>query len=323
MSKPKVLLSRRWPKAVEEKATRLFDATLNVDDRPMTGDQLRDAMGAYDALMPTVTDRVDASVINADPRRVKIIGNFGVGFNNIDIEAAKSAGIVVTNTPEVLTDCTADIALLLILGVARRGGEGERHLRGGDWIGWRPTHMMGTKVSGKTLALIGFGRIARATAHRAHHGFGMNIVYYDPYYRTDGEEKSLAARRVDSLDAVLAEGDFVSIHCPATPETRHLINGDTLARMKPGAYLINSARGDIVDEDALVTALAKGTIKGAGLDVYAGEPSIHPGLLQAENAFLLPHLGSASLETREAMGMRVVTNVEAFFAGQAPPDRVA
>ncbi|MBC6497538.1 MAG: D-glycerate dehydrogenase [Alphaproteobacteria bacterium GM7ARS4] len=322
-TKPVVIVTRRWPALVEEKLRDAFDATFNHDDVPMTKEALMKAMGEADALLPTVTDSIDKDVIGVPHRRVRIIGNFGVGFNNIDIEAAKSAKIVVTNTPEVLTDCTADIAMILLLAVARRIGEGERHLRTGAWTGWRPTHMMGKRVSGKTLGLIGYGRIAQAVARRAHLGFGMPILYYDPYVRKDTLAADVHATSCDKLDDVLRQADYVSLHCPSTAETRHLINASSFAKMKPTAFLINTARGDIVDEAALVQALREQIIFGAGLDVYEREPKVHSDLMKMENVVLLPHLGSASTETRQAMGMRVLANVDAFFKGQEPADRVA
>lgn len=315
-------MTRRLPKPVEDELVRLFDARLNTDDHALTTDELRDAVATADALLPTVTDKISAEVLGAGPRRTRIIANFGVGYNNIDVEAAKAAGIAVTNTPGALTDCTADLAMTLLLSAARRAGEGERHVREGSWTGWRPTHMLGTKVTGKTLGIIGLGRIGRAVARRAHHGFGMKILYYN---RTAVAPEQIADLDAElcTLEDLLARSDFVSLHCPSTPETRHILNDETLALMKPGAFLINSARGDVVDEAALVDALRSGTIAGAGLDVYDGEPAVRPELAEMENVVLLPHLGSATTETRVAMGMRAVANLEAFFNGDPPPDRVA
>lgn len=289
----------------------------------MSGAQLAEALRSADALLPTVTDRVTSEVLGTSDRRAGIVANFGVGFNNIDIPAAKENGIVVTNTPDVLTDCTADIAMILLLAVARRAGEGERHLRAGEWTGWRPTHMLGTKVSGKTLGIIGLGRIGRAVARRAHHGFGMRILYYDAQPVPEADAAALGAEARDSVAGVLAESDFVSLHCPARPETRHLMNAGAFTAMKPGAFLINTARGDVVDEAALIEALQAGTIAGAGLDVYEAEPAVPDALKAMQNVVLLPHLGSASRETRVAMGMRAVDNLTAFFNGDPPPDRVA
>ncbi len=317
-----MVVTRRLPKPVEDELSRLFDARLNTDDRALTTEELREAVATADALLPTVTDKISAEVLAAGPRRVRIVANFGVGYNNIDVEAAKAAGIVVTNTPGALTDCTADLAMTLLLSAARRAGEGERHLREGSWTGWRPTHMLGTKVTGKTLGIIGLGRIGRAVARRAHHGFGMKILYYNRTPVPADQIEDLDAE-LCTLEQLLARSDFVSLHCPSTPDTRHLLNAETLALMKPGAFLINSARGDVVDESALVDALKSGTIAGAGLDVYDGEPAVRPELATMENVVLLPHLGSATTETRVAMGMRAVANLKAFFNGDPPPDRVA
>ncbi len=323
MAKPKAIVTRRWPKEVEEKLAELFDVQLNRDDRPLSVGELPFAWLNADVVMPTVSDRITAEVLSAEPLCCKILGNFGVGFNHIDIAAAKARGIAVTNTPAVLTDCTADIAMTLLLMAARRGGEGERHVRTKAWTGWRPTHMMGTKVTGKTLGLLGLGRIGRAMAKRAHHGFDMPVLFHDPYPPAAEELKALGATRCALIEEVLERSDFVSLHCPATPETRHLINAARLKRMKRSAILVNTARGDVVDEKALIQALKDGTIAAAGLDVYEFEPKVSEELLTLENVVLLPHLGSASRETRVAMGMRVIDNVTAFFAGKAPADRVA
>jgi lactate dehydrogenase-like 2-hydroxyacid dehydrogenase len=269
-----------------------------------------------------VTDRITAEVLSAEPLRARLLANFGVGFNHIDTDAAKARGIAVTNTPDVLTEATADIAITLLLMVSRRAGEGERHIRCGAWTGWRPTHMLGTQVSGKTLGLVGMGRIARAVARRAHHGFGMKVIFHDPYPPSASEAAALGAEQKEALEQVLEESDFVSLHCPATPETRHLMNRERLARMRRSAFLINTARGDIVDEAALVEALADGTIAGAGLDVYEREPQVSPELLTMENVVLFPHLGSATHETRIAMGRRAVENLKLFFSGAPLRDRV-
>jgi lactate dehydrogenase-like 2-hydroxyacid dehydrogenase len=323
MAKPKAVVTRRWPEEVERKLAELFDVELNRDDRPLSVAELQNALRNADAVLPTVSDRITAEVLSAEPLRCKILGNFGVGFNHIDLAAAKARGIAVTNTPAVLTDCTADLAMTLLLMAARRAGEGERHVRTKAWTGWRPTHMMATKVTGKTLGLLGLGRIGKAVSRRAHHGFGMTVLFHDPFPPSAEEQKALGATRCESIDEVLAKSDFVSLHCPATPETRHLINAGRLQQMKRSAILINTARGDVVDEKALVQALKAGTITAAGLDVYEFEPKVSEELLSLENVVLLPHLGSASRETRVGMGMRVVDNVSAFFAGKTPADRVA
>jgi lactate dehydrogenase-like 2-hydroxyacid dehydrogenase len=316
------VVTRRLPDSVEEALSRDFDARLNAEDKPLGADGLKEALRTADALLCTVTDRLTAEVLSAEPRRARMLANFGVGFNHIDTEAAKERGLSVSNTPDVLTEATADIAITLLLMVSRRTGEGERHVRSGAWTGWRPTHMLGSQVSGKVLGLIGMGRIARAVARRAHHGFGMRVIFHDPYPPSPSEAASLGAEPRTTLDEVLEQADFVSLHCPATPETRHLMNRERLARMRRSAYLINTARGDVVDEAALVDALADGTIAGAGLDVYEQEPRVSPALLKMENVVLLPHLGSATKETRVAMGMRALENLRLFFSGAPLRDRV-
>jgi lactate dehydrogenase-like 2-hydroxyacid dehydrogenase len=320
--RPVVIATRRLPQAVEAELTRDFDARLNPEDRPLGPDGLRAALSTADALLCTVTDRLTAEVLSADPLRTRLLANFGVGFNHIDIDAAKGRGLAVSNTPDVLTDATADIAMTLLLMVARRAGEGERQLRGGGWTGWRPTHMLGTQVSGKTLGLVGMGRIARAVAQRAHAGFGMNVIFHDPYPPPPEVARSLGAEQMPRLEDVLQRADFVSLHCPANPETRHLMNRDRLALMRRDAFLINTARGDVVDEAALVDALQAGRLAGAGLDVYEREPQVTPALLTMENVVLFPHLGSATRETRVAMGLRALENLRLFFQGAPLRDRV-
>lgn len=324
MSKPKVLLTRKWPAEAEAKAQELFDVTLNEDDHKMSVDELKDAMRNYDAVCPTVSDfQINADIFNVDDRKCKIVSNFGVGFNNINTDDAKTAGVVVTNTPEVLTDCTADIAMVLLLSVARRVGEGERLVRDKKWDGWCPTHMLATKVTGKKLGFIGFGRIAQAVAQKAHFGFGMEVSFYDPYPPSDEVVKKFSATRLDTVEDVLKSADFVTLHCPGGGSNTNLMNKERLGMMQKHAFLINTARGDVVDEPALVQALKDGVIAGAGLDVFAKEPNVTEDLLTMENVVLLPHLGSATTETRVAMGLRSLANVKAFFDGQEPGDRVA
>ncbi len=322
MEKPKVIVTRRWPEEVEEELKALFDVELNEDDHPMSVTELQEALRCADAVLPTVSDKITAEVLSAEPLRAKILGNFGVGFNHIDLDATKARGITVTNTPDVLTDCTADTTMTLLLMVARLAGEGERHVRSKSWTGWRPTHMLATKVSGKTLGLVGMGRIAKAVAKRAHFGFGMNIIFYDPYPPPKDVVAALEARPCETLEDVFKDADVVSVHCPAGKETHHLINAERLALMKPTAFLINTSRGDVVDEKALAKALQDGTIAGAALDVYENEPQVSKELLTMENVVLFPHLGSASRETRIAMGMRALENVKMFFAGETPRDKV-
>ncbi len=323
MEKPKVIVTRRWPEAIEAKIAEHFDATFNHADKPFSRDELIAALREADAVFPTVTDRLDADVLGAGGFRARLLGNYGVGFNHIDVEAARAAGLVVTNTPDVLTAATADLAMTLLFAAARRVGEGEREVRAGNWSGWRPTHLLGTQITGKTLGLIGLGRIGSAVAKRAHFGFDMPVIAYDPYPPADPELSRLGITLRGTVDDVVAEADFLSIHCPATPENRHLIGRDRFARMKPGAYLINTARGDIVDEAALVEALEGRQIAGAGLDVYEEEPKVHPGLIGRDDVVLLPHLGSATHEARMGMGERVLENALAFFDGRPPRDRVA
>ncbi|MBX5203678.1 D-glycerate dehydrogenase [Rhizobium sp. NZLR1] len=323
MSKPRILVTRRWPAAVEAVLAERFDVTLNGNDSPLGEYELRLALSTYDAVLPTVSDRLPVAVFEGAPVVTKILGNFGVGYNHIEISAARAKGIAVTNTPGVLTDCTADIAVLLLLSVARRGGEGERQLRGGEWTGWCPTHMIGTKVTGKTVGIIGFGRIGKAFAQRCHFGFGMDVVFFNRSTVDPAEAARYGARQLPAIEDVLAAADFVSLHCPGGAENRHLMNAARLSTMKPNAFLINTARGDVVDEMALIAALEAGTIRGAGLDVYEAEPDVPKALRRMENVMVLPHLGSATEETRTAMGMKVVDNVTAFFEGRDLPDRVA
>jgi lactate dehydrogenase-like 2-hydroxyacid dehydrogenase len=322
-ARPRVLLTRRWTDEVERYLSERFDVTLNHDDVPLDAAALRAAMRDHDALCTTVTDRIDETVLCVADRRVRLIGNFGVGFNHIDIEAAKRAGIRVSNTPDVLTDTTADLAILLMLMTTRRAGEGERELRARRWTGWHPTHLMGQSLEGKVLGLIGFGRIAQATARKAHLAFGMRIAYNGRRRASAAIENETGAEFIDSVDELVATCDVISLHCPGGPATFHLINAERLRRMQRHAVLINTARGPVVDEAALVAALAEKRIAAAGLDVYEDEPRVHPGLVSLENVVLLPHLGSATVETRTAMGMRVAENLEAYFAGKPLRDPVA
>lgn len=320
--KPRVIVTRRWPAAVEQILAERFDTTFNQGDAPLGPTELKAAFLNFDAILPTVSDKLPASVFPDADIRTRILANFGVGFSHIDTDAARARGIVVTNTPGVLTDCTADIGMSLLLSVARRAGEGERQVRAGQWAGWCPTHMIGAKVTGKTIGIIGMGRIGKAMAKRAHFGFDMDVVFYNRSKVDDEETRAMGARQLASIEEVLAASDFVSLHCPGGAENRHLINAERLAAMKRGAFLINTARGDVVDQKALVAALDSGTIAGAGLDVYDGEPDVPGALMRMENVVLLPHLGSATEETRVAMGMKAVDNLTAFFEGRALPDKV-
>ncbi len=322
MTKPKLLLTRSWPEAAEQWVAERFDVTINRD-KPLSRDELKAAMRDYDGICPTVVDKFDAEVLSTPGARVKVIANFGVGFEHIDLNAAKAAGIVVTNTPDVLTEATADIALLLMLMTSRRGGEGERQLRANGWKGWGTTHMLGQSLEGKTLGLYGFGRIAQATAHKAKSALGMTIAYASRSRVAPDIEARFEARYLPNLSELAKQSDVLSLHCPGGAETHHIVNADLLNAMKPTAILINTARGSVVDEAALAVALKARTIWAAGLDVYEKEPVVHPDLMGLENAVLLPHLGSATIETRTNMGLRAAGNAAAFFAGEAPRDRIA
>jgi lactate dehydrogenase-like 2-hydroxyacid dehydrogenase len=318
----KILLTRKWPTEVETALRGSFDVTLNQDDAPLGIDELTIAAREFDVICPTVTDRLPAQIFDQPGVRVRLICNYGAGFEHIDIEACRRAGITVTNTPDVLTDATAELAILLMLMVARRAGEGERELRAGAWTGWRPTHMLATLLTGKTLGLIGFGRIARRTAEFAR-GFGMDVLYHSRTRASLDIEQPIQAKYCANIDQLLASADFVSLHCPGGPETEKMINAAKLARMRQGAFLINTARGSVIDEDALAAALHGEVIAGAGLDVFCNEPRISKMLLEAPNLVMLPHIGSATIETRVAMGMRALANLRQWAAGNDPVDRIA
>ena len=323
MARPSVLVTRRWPEAVEQQLAANYDVELNRSDRPLTLAEFREAIQRYDAVLPTVTDKISAQALDVPKARTRILANYGVGYSHIDVERAKTHGIAITNTPDVLSECTADLAMTLMLMVARRAGDGERELRAGQWDGWRPTHLIGTKVSGKTLGIVGFGRIGQEMARRAHFGFGMDILVYN---RSAVRPEVLAqfnARQVPGLDDLLPVCDFVSLHCPGGAANAGMIDGRRLDLMKPDGYLINTARGEVVDEAALAQALMFGTIGGAALDVFEREPAVNPQLAQCDNLVMLPHLGSATREARQAMGFRVLDNLNDFFEGKAPRDRVA
>ncbi len=322
MTKQKVFITRRWTESVESIVRDLYDVTLNETDRPLTADEFKSALQNYDAVCPTVCDSFPAAVLNVENKRCKILANFGVGYNHIDIDAAKVNKLIVTNTPGVLTQSTADIAMTLLLMTARRGAEGDRLVRAKKWEGWCPTSMLSSNVTGATLGLIGFGRIGQAMARKAHHGFDMNIIYFNPSDVDEYVIQDLSAKRCNTLEELLSQADFVSLHCPAGAKTKHLINAETVKLMKSTAHLINTARGDVVDSEALIDALKNKQIAGAGLDVYENEPAIHDGFLALENVTLLPHLGSATLETRTAMGEKVLANLAAYFAGETLPDQV-
>ncbi len=322
MTKPSILLTRRWPAEVETYLAARFNVTLRDPDVPMRREELEQAMRDHDALCPTVTDAIDADILAAAPRRVRFIGNFGAGHQHIDIDACRALEIAVSNTPDVLTEATANLAITLMLMATRRVGEGERLLRSGHWDGWTPTQLVGGDLQGKLLGVIGFGRIGQMVARKAALAFGMRIGWHgrDPDRPVDS---ALDAHFYPELDDLLQEADLVSLHLPGGAGTRHLIDRRRLDLMKSSALLINTARGSVVDETALAEMLRTRRIAGAGLDVYEHEPAIHPDLLVQENVVLLPHLGSATQSTRIAMGMRVARNLEAWFSGKPPPDLVA
>ena len=322
-TRARIVLSRRWPKRIEALLEEDYEVWRNDKDQAMSAAAMRQALRRGDGFCPTVTDRMDAEVLRVPSPRTRILANFGVGFEHIDLDAARRSGIVVTNTPDVLTDCTADLTMALILAAARGVVSGDRMLRAGDWAGWRPTHIPGVRVSGKTLGLVGFGRIGRAVARRAGSGFGMRVRVLDPRPPADEEARDLGVEVCADLDDLLETSNFVSLHCPVTPKTERMIGQPQFTRMRPGAILINTARGALVDERALAGALRSERLAAAGLDVYAREPEVPAELREIGRVVLLPHLGSATRETREAMGMRVKENLDRFFAGEEPPDRVA
>ena len=317
---PSVLATRRLPDNVRARLARDYSADLNEDDGVLSREGLLERAKDADALLICPTEKLTADVIAALPERVKIVACFSVGVDHVDLAAAEQRGLVVTNTPDVLSNATAEIALLLMLGAARRAGEGERLVRADRWNSWSPTFHLGTEITGKRLGLVGMGRIGQITARRAR-GFDMEIHYHNR--RPLDAELAGDAVFHESLEEMLPLCDVLSIHCPLTAETTGLVNAERLALLPDGAIVVNTARGGVVDDEALIAALKSGKLAAAGLDVFNNEPDIHPGYRELENVFLLPHLGSATVETRDAMGFRALDNLDAFFAGSEPPDRVA
>jgi lactate dehydrogenase-like 2-hydroxyacid dehydrogenase len=317
--KPKILVTRKLPKAVEDRLSRDFDALLNADDQPMQAEELRRAAEGCDGVLITPGEKCTADFIAALPTSVRIMATFSVGHDHIDLAAAKDRGIIVTNTPDVLTDATADIAMLLILGAARGASWGERMVREKRWTSWSPIAPLGHDVTGKRLGILGMGRIGQALARRAR-GFDMPIHYFNR--RRLPPEQEMAAVYHPTLAAMLPNCDFLSINCASTPETRGMIDAEVLSKLPDGAILVNSARGDIINDDDLISALKSGRLAAAGLDVFRNEPDIDPRFGELDNVFLLPHLGSATPNTRTAMGIRAVDNLEQFFKGEAPQDRL-
>ncbi|HRL23850.1 MAG TPA: D-glycerate dehydrogenase [Brevundimonas diminuta] len=319
--KLKVVLTRRLPDAVETRMRELFDAELNLTDRPMSRDELAAALQRAEVLAPTITDQLDAELIAGAGDQLKMIANFGAGVDHIDIDAAVGRGVIVTNTPGVLTEDTADLGMSLILAVSRRIVEGAGVVEAGRFEGWSPTWMCGRKLWGKRLGIVGMGRIGQALARRAR-AFGMQVHYHNRKPVPDMIAEELGATWWDDLDQMLARMDVISLNCPATKETHHLLSAERLARLQPHAILVNTARGELIDEAALVEVLDRRALFGVGLDVFENEPQVHPGLLGRANVVLLPHLGSATLEARQDMGDRVIANIMTYQNGHRPPDRV-
>ena len=318
--KPVVLVGRKLPEAVEARLARDYQPRLNPDDRLYTGEELIALAEGAAAVLPCHTEHLTAELIAQLPQSVRAICNYSVGVDHVDLAAAKARGIIVTNTPDVLSDATAEIAILLMLGAARRASEGERLVRSATWKDWSPSFMVGRQVTGKRLGVVGMGRVGQVVARRAR-GFEMEIHYHNRR-RLDAAAEAGAVYH-ESLDSLLGVSDVLSLNCPSTPESKGLMNAERLAKLPDGAIVINTARGALVNDEDLIAALASGKLAAAGLDVYNNEPDIHPGYRELENVFLLPHIGSATLETRDAMGFRALDNLDAIFAGREPGDRVA
>jgi len=321
--KPVVIVTRKLPDVVETRMRELFDARLNTDDKPMTQVELAEAAKAADVLVPTVTDRIDRAIISQAGPQLRLIANFGTGVDNIDLDTARNRGVTVTNTPGVLTEDTADMTMALILAVPRRVPEGAAYLKDpkNKWIGWSPTWMLGHRIFGKRLGIVGMGRIGRAVAHRAK-AFGLQIHYHNRKRVANVVEQELEATYWESLDQMLSRMDIVSINCPHTPATYHLLSARRLRLLKPSAYIVNTARGEVIDENELARLIEAGSIAGAGLDVYEHEPAVNPKLLASERVVALPHMSSATIEGRVDMGEKVIINIKAFLDGHAPPDKV-
>ncbi len=319
--RPVVIVTRKLPEPIEARMMELFDTRLNATDRPMTRAQLVEAVQSGDVLVPTVTDRIDAALLAQAGERLRLIANYGTGVDNIDVDAAYKRGITVTNTPGVLTEDTADMTMALILAVARRLVEGERLARSGEWQGWAPTAMLGHRIWGKRLGIVGMGRIGSAVARRAR-GFGLSIHYHNRRRVHESLEAELEATYWESLDQMLARVDIVSVNCPHTPATYHLLSARRLKLLQKHAIVVNTSRGEVIDETALTRMLRDKEIAGAGLDVFEHEPAINPKLRQLDNVVLLPHMGSSTIEGRLDMGEKVIINIKTFVDGHRPPDRV-
>ncbi|MDP7381519.1 MAG: D-glycerate dehydrogenase [Alphaproteobacteria bacterium] len=320
-TKPLVIVTRKLPDAIETRMMELFNVRLNLDDEPFSRARMVEAVQAADVLVPTVTDRIDAGILEQASDKLRLIASFGTGVDHIDVAAARARGMTVTNTPGVLTEDTADMTMALILAVPRRLVAGERLMRAGQWRGWSPTSMLGNRIHGKRLGIVGMGRIGQAVARRAR-GFGLSIHYHNRRPVHAEIEAELEATYWDNLDQMLARMDIISINCPHTPATYHLISPRRLALIQPHAFIVNTSRGEVIDENALVHALQNRDLAGAGLDVFEHEPQVNPKLLELENVVLMPHMGSATIEGRIDMGEKVIINIRAFMDQHAPPDRV-
>ncbi|MCA0890548.1 2-hydroxyacid dehydrogenase [Qipengyuania flava] len=318
---PRVFVTRHLMPSVEDRMRELFDVRLNQSDIPLNRAQLIAAMQDCDVLVPTVTDRIDAEMIAQAGENLGLIANFGAGTEHLDLDAAAARHILVTNTPGVFTDDTADLAMAGIIGVPRRIREGVELIRSRQWTGWTPTALLGTKLAGKVLGIVGMGRIGQAVAHRAR-AFGLEIAYHNRKRLPEAVERMFQARWVETLDDLMGEADILSLHCPAGPGTHHMIDARRIGLMKDGASLINTARGDLVEQEALVAALESGKLAGAGLDVYPDEPNVDPRLIRHPNVMTLPHIGSATREGREESGLKVIANIRMWVDGHRPPDQV-
>ena len=319
--KPLVIVTRKLPDAIETRMMELFDTRLNHDDTPLGKAELIEAVRTADVLVPTVTDKLDASVLANAGEKLRLIANFGTGVDHIDLKTARQRGLTVTNTPDALTEDTADMTMALILAVSRRLAEGERLVRAGRWQGWGPTSMLGHRIWGKRLGIVGMGRIGRALAQRAR-GFGLSIHYHNRRRLPEDMEQELDATYWESLDQMLARMDVVSVNCPHTPATFHLLSARRLKLLRTEAIVVNTARGEVIDEPALIRMLGNNDIAGAGLDVFEHEPAVNPKLIELDNVVLLPHMGSATIEGRIDMGEKVLVNIKTFADGHTPPDRV-
>ena len=320
-SKPLVVVTRKLPDVIETRMMELFNVKLNLDDHPLSQAELIEAVKIADVLVPTVTDRIDSGVLAQASDKLRLIASFGTGVDHIDLATARQRGITVTNTPGVLTEDTADMTMALILATARRVSEGERLIRSGKWQGWGPMSMLGHRIYGKRLGIIGMGRIGQAVARRAK-GFGLSVHYHNRRRVNASIEQALEATYWESLDQMLSRMDIISVNCPHTPATYHLLSARRLKLLQKHVYIVNTARGEVVDENALTRMLDKNEIAGAGLDVFEHEPALNPKLLKLDNVVLLPHMGSATIEGRTDMGEKVIINIKTFVDGHKPPDRV-